>query len=349
MRVTRALVRPISASPFDDAKVAEPPNASEVVALGDGRFLFCDNNVSDTLFEMRLNRRGLLHGRLLRHTISGVSPQFYDDFEGMALAADESRRYLVLATSFSLKVKRRRAALKSRRGRRAIERESLLRVTLGTGRDHQAEIIPGFRSWLYEHTPDLGKRWRKSQMRIPDDGGLNVEGLAWNPKTNELLFGIRTPVIDGRPVVLRVRVGRIGGPWNLSRFEMLPPVLLDLESHDRGERGIRTLEYDAAHDRVLIVTGNARSGDKVPFELCAWDGSPTGRLTRFPGVRFDPRFRVEGVTPGTIGGREAMVFVDDRGGYQVLWGDDPRLHHPERTPSRRSAARSNASARGHAV
>jgi hypothetical protein len=42
-------------------------------------------------------------------------------------------------------------------------------------------------------------------------------------------------------------------------------------------------------------------------------------------VRFHKKFRVEGVTPGTIGGRPALIFVDDRGGYRVLWGDDERL------------------------
>jgi hypothetical protein len=57
-------------------------------------------------------------------------------------------------------------------------------------------------------------------------------------------------------------------------------------------------------------------------------------VTRFDGVRFDPRFRVEGVTPGSIGGRDAIIFVDDRGGYQVLWGDDPRLQMPAAAPAR---------------
>jgi hypothetical protein len=35
--------------------------------------------------------------------------------------------------------------------------------------------------------------------------------------------------------------------------------------------------------------------------------------------------RVEGVAPGKVGGRGAIVFVDDAGGYQLLWDDDPRL------------------------
>ena len=63
----------------------------------------------------------------------------------------------------------------------------------------------------------------------------------------------------------------------------------------------------------------------LSLELYSWDGNPAGTLHRFSNVQFDPKFRVEGVTPGTIGGRPAIIFVDDRGGYQVLWGDDPRL------------------------
>jgi hypothetical protein len=328
----------ISASPFTARTGQAPHNASEVVALADSRFLFCDNNISDSLFEMRLDGEGRLTGPLIRHTISGVSPDFYEDFESMAAVSEGGRDFLVLATSFSLKIKDRRATKKSMRGRRAIGRESLLRVTTTATRAHQAEIIPGFRTWLFENVPDLGRQWRKSWRRIPDDGGVNVEGLAWNPVTKELLFGLRTPVLDGRPVILRVRVKDIGGIWNLNNFEMLPPVLLDLVPAD-VERGIRTMEYDAAHNRVLIVTGNATSGVKVAFEFYSWDGNAAGRVQRFDGVRFDPLFRVEGVTPGSIDGREAIIFVDDRGGYQVLWGDDPRLAaRPAARPKPRARA-----------
>jgi hypothetical protein len=315
---------PIVAAPFADHNGGQPHNACEVISLADSRFLFCDNNVSDALFEMRFDAKGNLDGKLIRHTISGVSPEFYDDFESMAVARDGDRHFLILATSFSLKTRNRNARRKSHRGRRAIERESLLRVTTSESRQHQAEIIPGFRSWLIEHAPEMGRRWRKSWRRIPDDGGLNVEGLAWNSAAKELLFGLRTPVLDGHPVILRVRVKSIGGIWNLNNFEMLPPVTLEL-APSPDERGIRTMEYDEQNGRVLLVTGNATSGVRVPFELYAWDGNTAGKVHRFDTVHFDPRFRVEGVTPGTIGGRPAIIFVDDRGGYQVLWGDDPRL------------------------
>ena len=330
----------IVAAPFGAQAGQAPHNASEVVALADSRFLFCDNNISDSLFEMRLDNKGDLTGPLIRHTISGVSADFYEDFESMAAVSDSGREFLVLATSFSLKIRDAHAKKKSLRGRRAIGRESLLRVTRTATRAHQAEIIPGFRTWLFENAPDLGRQWRKSWRRIPDDGGVNVEGLAWNPLTKELLFGLRTPVLDGHPIILRVRVKDIGGIWNLKNFEMLPPVLLRV-TPAAGERGIRTMEYDEASRRVLIVTGNATSGMKVPFELYAWDGNAQGHVHRFDGVRFDPRFRVEGVTPGSIDGRAALIFVDDRGGYQVLWSDDPRLSTMTVARAKRSSRAAN--------
>jgi Protein of unknown function (DUF3616) len=315
----------IKASPFEDRNGKQAHNASEVVAIADSRFLFCDNNISDSLFEMRLTKTGAMAGPLIRRRIIGVSPRYLDDFEGMAVARDGTTYYLVVATSFSLKVRSRKARKKSGRGKPAIERESLLRITAAESAEPQAEIIPGFRGWLIEQAPDLGKAWRKSWSRIPDDGGLNMEGLAWNPIAMELLFGLRTPVIDGKPVILRVRVKNIGGTWNLNNFEMMPPVFLDLVPGD-SERGIRTMEFDPSRNGILIVTGNSTSQSQAPFELYQWDGNPKGKVKRFDGVRFDPKFRVEGVTPGTIAGRPALIFVDDRGGYQVLWGDDKRLN-----------------------
>ena len=314
----------IQASPFEERNGHRPHNASEVVALADSRFLFCDNNVSDSLFEMRLKKTGAMAAPLIRYKITGVSARYLDDFESMAVAREGSSYYIVVATSFSLKIRNPKARKKSDRGKLSGERESLLRITAAESMAPQAEIIPGFRSWLIDQAPDLGKAWRKSWRRIPDDGGLNVEGLAWNPLSKELLFGLRTPVIEGRPVILRVRVKDIAGTWNLNNFEMMPPVFLNLVPLG-SERGIRTMEYDAAHRSVLVVTGNSVSHSKAPFELYEWDGNSKGKVKRFDHVRFHPKFRVEGVTPGTVGGRPALIFVDDRGGYQVLWRDDKRL------------------------
>jgi hypothetical protein len=181
-------------------------------------------------------------------------------------------------------------------------------------------VLWAFREWLVDNAPELGK----SPQYLPDDGGLNVEGLGWSPTEAVLLLGVRTPVIEGKPLLLRLRLKQVDGPWRLSNFEMLPPVSLAIQD-DRGEQGIRTIGFDASRGAWLIVAGNSTSASKAPFTLYAWDGNAHGVVHHFEKVRFHKRMKVEGVTHAGIGGRGAMVFVDDGGGYQVLWDDDPRL------------------------
>ncbi len=64
----RRKLKPI---PFGERPGSEPYNASEVLALDDSRFLFCDNNVSDALFEFRLGREGELEGQTRETTDRG--------------------------------------------------------------------------------------------------------------------------------------------------------------------------------------------------------------------------------------------------------------------------------------
>jgi hypothetical protein len=139
-----------------------------------------------------------------------------------------------------------------------------------------------------------------------------------------LLLGVRSPANGGTPLILRVRLKQVDGPWHLSNFEMLPPVSLAIKD-DPGEQGIRTIGFDPSRGVWLIVTGNSTSASKAPFTLYSWDGNAHGVVHHFEQVRFHKRMRVEGVTHAMVGGRGAIVFVDDCGGYQILWDDDPRL------------------------
>jgi hypothetical protein len=299
-----------------------PYNASEVVALADSRFLFCDNNINETLFEIAFTPEGELDGQLVRHPIRGVRPEAIDDLECMAMADVDGTRLLFIASSLCLKKDKLNAyALKkSLKGKLSAARESLIRIRIGSEDRLEAEIIPCFRFWLVENAPVLGK----SPNWVPDDGGLNIEGLAWDPNQNALVFGLRTPVNDGRPLILRVRIKDPAGMWNLSNLEMLPPVTLAIEGAN-GTQGIRTIEYDSSRGVFLVVIGNATSMTKVPFQLYTWDGNEKGVVKRFKNLSFHEKMRPEGVTHGTIGGRGVLFFVDDKGGYQYVWDDDPRL------------------------
>ena len=41
-------------------------------------------------------------------------------------------------------------------------------------------------------------------------------------------------------------------------------------------------------------------------------------------VIFAKKMKPEGITRGSIGGKSALIIVDDGGGFQVVW-DDNRL------------------------
>ena len=48
------------------------------------------------------------------------------------------------------------------------------------------------------------------------------------------------------------------------------------------------------------------------------EGRAAGKLRRL-NVSFAEKMKPEGVTSGTVAGKPALLFVDDGGGYQLLW------------------------------
>ena len=320
----------VKAIPFGERPGPEPYNASEVLALGDATFLFCDNNVSNAFFEFRLKRDGTLRGHVVRRRIEGLPPRAIDDIEGIEIVQAAGRTYIFGTSSLCLKTRKGHHP-KKKRGKVVASHESIVRIAVGPGRRFRAEVMPDFRPWLIDHAP-----WLKRAARlIPDDGGLNVEALSWDPRRNALLFGLRTPVIDGRPTVLRVRLRKIDGPWTVDNVQMLPPLKLGVRD-DNDEAGIRAMSLDQSTGTSLIILGNSTSRSKARFKLYAWDGNPRGIVQHYDKVKFHKRMKVEGVTRGTVHGRPAVMFVDDGGGFQALWSDDPRLDSVVR-PSRSRA------------
>jgi hypothetical protein len=312
--------RKITPKPFGHRPGKEPYNASEVVALGDSRFLFCDNNVPDALFEFRLAPSGALRGCLVRRPIEGLEPGAIDDIEGIEIVEIERHRFIFGTSSLCLKARKGHHRKKRKRGKAVASRESIIRIVIGRDGRLRAEVIPDFRPWIVAQSPWL----QRAAQHLPDDGGLNVEALSWDPREKALLFGLRTPALDGRPTLIRVKPKRPAGPWELKNLEVLSPLSLAVPDQ-KEEVGIRAMSLDQSTGVSLIILGNATSSSKARFGLYSWDGNARGVLRHYPDVTFHKRMKVEGVTRGTIHGRRAVVFVDDGGGFRALWNDDRLL------------------------
>jgi hypothetical protein len=231
-----------------------------------------------------------------------------DDLEGMTLVEEGGRRYVFVTSSMYVK--------KAKKKRLNIPPNGVLRVTINADDTLSAENMPEFREWLIQAYPQLTPA---SQVR-PDDDGLNIEGLAWDKGRGALLFGLRTPTSDGKPMVLPVKVKDLAGPWTTSNLEALPPILLSVAPMNE-EQGIRCLYNERDRNAFLIMTGNTTSDSKAPFSLYEWDGSADSAPRRF-NLGFAKKMKPEGMARGTIGGKKALIIVDDGGGFQVVWDDD---------------------------
>jgi hypothetical protein len=307
---TGPVITPI---PFGEMNGDDVYNASGVVPLADSRFLFCDNKTNGALFELIIGQDGQRKGPLIRRPLQGLPPDSIDDMEAMTLAEEKGRRFIFITTSLCAK----RPKIEGQPLR--IPPSGLLRVTVNSDDSLSAENMPGFRDWFIKNAPAIAT----SATRIPDEGGLNIEGLAWDQERHALLFGVRTPLSANNPLVFPVRVKDLDGPWTTDNLKMLQPIRLSLDPAEAA-RGIRSIEYVADIRAFLVIIGKAISGEKAPFALYAWKGGRRGKTRRL-NVSFADKMKPEGVTSGTIAGRPALLYLDDGGGYQVFWLDQPRF------------------------
>src|SRR5262245_44578726 len=223
-------VRTITPVPFEEMNGERVYNASGVVPLADSRFLFCDNNCNDALFEVGLTEDGRKKGPLIRRPLQGLAPDAIDDMEAMTLAEEKGQRFIFVASSLYVKKPKDGQALR-------VPPSGLLRVKVNPDDSLSAENMPGFRDWFIQHAPYVAA----SAKPLPHDGGLNIVGRAWDHERHALLCGVRSPLFSAGPLVIPVRVKDLEGPWTTDNLKMLLPIRLMLGAG--GARGIRSIEY----------------------------------------------------------------------------------------------------------
>jgi hypothetical protein len=106
--------------------------------------------------------------------------------------------------------------------------------------------------------------------------GFNLEGLAAAPD-GRLMVGFRNPLKKGKALIVAIdnpqevikgRQAQIGAAAEL----------------DLDHRGIRSIEWDEARNRYLIVAGPYN--DDGTFALYAWSGKPGDAAAKVPGIDF---------------------------------------------------------------
>jgi hypothetical protein len=292
--------RKVKATPFPGRNGGAPFNASGVARVGRRRFVFIDNRDSTALFEFALDAGGTEVERIRRRRLVGVAQRELGDPEGLTRVDLNGETYLIAASSLCVG--------RGSGSRRQIN-DGLVRIRFTPEGDLAAEAMDGFRDWLLSTVPSLAEA---GQLE-PDAGGLNIEGLTWDPRAHALLFGLRGPAEPGHVAVIKVPVD-VGGAWTTAALNA-PSVLLARIPQSTAAQGIRDICYDSRAGEFLILLGRSLSRGNEPFQLCAWNGRVDVRVID---VKFHRSMKPEGITTFSSSDEQKILVVDDGGGYAVL-------------------------------
>jgi hypothetical protein len=172
------------------------------------------------------------------------------------------------------------------------------------------EAISGLKRFLVENVNEL----REEGDRKGKEGGLNIEGLAWDPRGRRLLLGLRSPIVNGHGLLVPLKLRDPRGAFSIENMEVenSKAIRLPLEG-----LGIRSIEYDAQAKVFRIISGASEDQDQVDFGLWEWNGDEKQPVLRETN-RFDNSLKPEGVARATVGGRSFIIIVFDASGYTIM-------------------------------
>jgi hypothetical protein len=278
---------PFSGGTFEASAVAFVPGTNGV--------LFVDDNKQDEVFWMQLDDSGHQVGVVKPIALGGVA----EDPEGITY---DGTFFYVLGSQSKLG---------------GGDRNALVRFTFdpATQSVQKTETITNFRDFLISNVPELKGEGEKKGT----EGGLNIEGIAWDFKRGRWLLGLRSPQAkDGQALVVAIKLKNPTGAFTADNLQLAEPHAITLPL---GGLGIRDIQYDSELNLFLIISGAPEHHEKSEFTLWEWDGSvdqPPGEAALHRSSDLDPKMKPEGVTHVEIGGKKFVFIVGDASVYFKL-------------------------------
>jgi pSer/pThr/pTyr-binding forkhead associated (FHA) protein len=174
------------------------------------------------------------------------------------------------------------------------------------------DLITDLRGFLLANVPELGPYADTKG----NEGGLNIEGIAWDPTGDRFLLGLRAPVIDGNALVIPLKMKDPRGAFSADNLSVGAVAKLSL-----GGQGIRDIQYDPRANAFLVIAGAPVHGESKNFALYEWageaDSSAEGSAPRELST-LESKMKPEGITRVKSGSREFLFLVGDGSRYMKL-------------------------------
>ena len=169
------------------------------------------------------------------------------------------------------------------------------------------QSISGLKRFLAENVDEL----RGMPLTQYGDGGINVEGIAWDPVGTRLLLGLRSPVVEGHALVVPLKLRDPQGTFSFDNMEVEGRKAIRLQLNGAG---IRSIEYDDFSKTFRLISGAESSGERMESKLWEWSGSSEPSALRETDT-LDRRLHPEGVTRVWSGSQNFIFIVFDTSGY----------------------------------
>ena len=271
-----------SGGTFEASGVAHVPGTNGVLFVDDGR--------PDEIFWMQLDE-GRMQSGPVKAIKLGAS---VIDLEG--ITSDGSQFYVVGSQS------------KSKGG----DLTGLVRFKFQADgqRVEAVESVAGLKKFLADNVAELSGLANTSYK----EGGINVEGIAWDEKGARLLLGLRSPVVDGQALVVPLKLKDPRGSFTQENLTVEDAKAIRLPL---AGSGIRSIEFDERRKAFVLITGAAANNEKADFKLWEWNGDASSPTLR-PTETFDRKLKPEGITRFSSGNRDFTFIVFDTSGYIAM-------------------------------
>lgn len=267
---------------------------SAVFQLPDGKILVVEDEIASAMSILTIAPDGrLLEDKAANQKLIKSFGQKLDDLEN--LAGDNHGR-IFAATSHS----------SDKKGNRDPNREQLLRFEVKNGRAHKIARVTSLRDDLRSNQA-LADAIKAKSGSAPHFSDLNIEGMAYLPKDNSLLLGLRAPMAGDLSII--VPITNTDAMFdNKAKPVFGAPIFLDL---DGG--GIRSLHFDEHLNTFIIANEIADSKGKDVSQIWSWSGKASDAPKKVDIPRLHHLKNIEAIDDLIINGQKKLVFMADEG------------------------------------
>ncbi|WP_352336661.1 DUF3616 domain-containing protein [Psychrobacter sp. 16-MNA-CIBAN-0192] len=267
---------------------------SATLQLPDGRVLIVEDEEHRALNILKISDNGsLIENADDNLKLSQGFEHKLDDLEG--LTADH-HGFVYLTTSHS----------SQKNGKRRHNREQLIRFRVVGDVVQDVSSVRTLRDEL-THSKSLIKAIKAKTGQEPDFDTLNIEGLTYAHKTEDLLLGLRAPMVGESAIIVAIQ-----NPAEVFEKNAAPvfgkPIFLNL-----GGGGIRSLHFSTILNKYVIANEIPDDKGKDFSKIWTWSGNPNDAPIPVNLPELSDLKNIEGIDSVKVNGVAKLLFTADEG------------------------------------